>query len=155
MNVIESFAKNLAKDNNERETTTILNSDINRLDTSPTHTMGVNVSPKKKLLIRSQSHTEPTSPTSMSTNHFSQSQKLNLDDDNSMDDDNHFQRLQDLPILTHTIDSNPQLDDHLKSSYSLQVRTDQNGLHQTLIKQQPMIPNNKRIFQQTVPITGN
>jgi hypothetical protein len=146
MNVIESFAKNLTKDNNERETTTTFNSDNNHLDTpSPTHTMGVIVSPKKKLLIRSQSHTEPTSPTSISTNQFSQSQKLNLDDENS-NDEHQFQRLHDLPILTHTMDSNTQID--TKPTFSIQLRTDP-----TIIKQQPMILNNKRTFQQTT--TGN
>ncbi len=135
MNVLESFSKNLSKDNIERETTTTatLPSDNNRLDTSPTHSMGVIVSPKKKLLIRSQSHTEPTSPP---PNHFSQTQN-----EEPSIEEHHFQRLQDLPILTHTLDSNTQLDNHIKSTYSIQSRTDS--------KQQPMIINHKRTFQQT------
>jgi hypothetical protein len=100
MNVIESFSKNLAKDNIEREptTTTILSSENNRLDSSPTQAMGVIVSPKKKLLIRSQSHTEPTSPPPQN--------------DESSIEDHHFQRLQDIPI----IDSNT-----IKPSYPAQT----------------------------------
>jgi len=137
MNVLESFSKNLNRDNVERETTTTLTSDINRLDTSPTHQMGVIVSPKKKLLIRSQSHTEPTSS---SPNQYSQTQN-----DESPIDDHHFQQLHDLPILPHTIDSNTQLDNNIKPTYSIQLRT-----NQPLIKQQTMIVNNKRPFQQTV-----
>jgi hypothetical protein len=146
MNDIESFSKNLTKDNNERETTI---SDNNRFDTSP---MGVIVSPKKKLLIRSQSHTEPTSPASISTNQFSQSQKFNLDDENSMDDDNnnHCQRANDLPILTHTIDSNTQFNNSVEPSYTIQLRPNQNGVNPTMIKQQPIVFNNKRTFSQTV-----
>jgi hypothetical protein len=148
MNDIESFSKNLTKDNNERETTT---SDNNRFDTSP---MGVIVSPKKKLLIRSQSHTEPASPTSISTNQFSQSQKFNLEDESSIDDDNnnndHFQRVNDLPILTHTIESNTQFNNSLEPSYTIQLRTNQNGVNPTMIKQQPIVLNNKRPFPQTV-----
>jgi len=142
MNVLESFSKNLAKDNIEPDITTTLNSDINRLDTSPTHPMVVNVSPKKKLLIRSQSHTESTSPTSIPMNNYSQSQKLNLDDDNS-NDDHHFQRLHDLPILTHTMDSNQQND--IKPTFSIQLRPDQNKQQQPII-----INNNKRTFQQAI-----
>ena len=146
MNDIESFSKNLTKDNNEREITT---SDNNRFDTSPTHNMGVIVSPKKKLLIRSQSHTEPTSPTSI--NQFSQSQKLNLDDENSLDDDsNHFQRVHDLPLLTHNIDPNPQSNNSLEASYTIQLRANQNGGNPTILKQQQLILNNKRPFPQTV-----
>jgi len=148
MNDIESFSKNLTKDNNERETTT---SDNNRFDTSP---MGVIVSPKKKLLIRSQSHTEPTSPTSISTNQFSQSQKFNLEDENSIDDDNnnnnHFQRVNDLPILTHTIDSNTQFNNSVEPSFTIQIRPNQNGVNPTMIKQQPIVLNNKRTYSQTV-----
>jgi hypothetical protein len=114
MNVIESFSKNLVKDNNEREST--ITGENNRLDTSPPpQTMGVNVSPKKKLLIRSQSHTEPTSPHPPN-------------DENPMED-NHFQRLQDMPI----IDSNTQIDMHIKPSYPVQP---------------PIILTNKRTYQQ-------
>ena len=93
MNVIESFSKNLMKDHIEREATA-QTSENNRLDTSPTHTMGVIVSPKKKLLIRSQSHTEPTSPPS---NQFL--------DEPAME----FQRLQDLPMMDSDV--------HPKSSF--------------------------------------
>jgi len=139
MNVLESFSKNLTRDNNERETTTTtLTNDINRLDSSPNHQMGVIVSPKKKLLIRSQSHTEPT--TSSSPNQFSQTQN----DENPIDD-HHFQQLHDIPILPHPIDSNTQLDNNIKPTYSIQVRA-----NQPIIKQQPMIVNNKRTFQQTI-----
>jgi hypothetical protein len=144
MNVLESFSKNLAKDNIEHDITTTLTSDINRLDTSPTHTMVVNVSPKKKLLIRSQSHTEPTSPP---TNNYSQSQKLNFDDDNS-NDDHHFQRLHDLPILTHTIDSNQQIE--IKPTFSIQLRPDQTLIKQQQQQQPTILNNNKRTFQQAV-----
>lgn len=127
MNVIESFAKNLAKDNNEREpttTTVTLISDNHRLDSSPTQAMGVIVSPKKKLLIRSQSHTEPTSPPVTQTQN----------DDNSVDD-HRFQRLQDIPL----VDSNPQVDLHVKSNYTLQA---------------PIVITTKRTFPQamTVPL---
>jgi hypothetical protein len=158
MNDIESFSKYSTKDNVERETTTTLTSDNNRFDTSPTHIMGVIVSPKKKLLIRSQSHTEPTSPTSIPNNNFSQSQRPNLDDDESSMDDgdhpssinNHFQRVHDLPTLTHTIDSHPQLDNRLESAYTIQLRTDQNGVHPSIVKQQPMALSTKRTFQQPI-----
>ena len=152
MNDIESFSKYSNKDNSERETTTTatLNSDNNRVDTSPTHNMGVIVSPKKKLLIRSQSHTEPTSP----PNNVSQSQRNNFDDDTSSTDDdhtssisNHFQRVHELP---HPIDSNAQLNNHLEPSYTIQLRTDQNGVLPTVIKQQPMTFSNKRTLQQTM-----
>jgi hypothetical protein len=157
MNDIESYSKYSTKDNSERETTTTtttLNTDNNHFDTSPTHNMGVIVSPKKKLLIRSQSHTEPTSP----PNNISQSHRNNFDDDTSSTDDdhassinNHFQRVHDLPILTHPIDTKPQLNNHSEPSYTtIQLRTDQNGILPTVIKQQPMTFSNKRTLQQTM-----
>lgn len=132
MNVIESFARNLAKDNNERElttttTTVTLISDNHRLDSSPTQAMGVIVSPKKKLLIRSQSHTEPTSP-SVAQSSQAQNDEISIDD-------HRFQRLQDIPL----IDSNPQVDLHIKSNYTNQA---------------PIVITTKRTFPQamTVPL---
>lgn len=116
MNVIESFSKNLGKDNNEREPTAT--SENNRLDTSPSQAMGVIVSPKKKLLIRSQSQTEPTSP-----------------HDELPMEETHFQRLQDIPI----VDSNPQIDmQHIKPAYPI-VITNKRSF------QQAAIPSNKNI----------
>ncbi|CAF1468077.1 unnamed protein product [Adineta steineri] len=150
MNDIESFGKYPTRDNVEREVTV---SDSNRLDTSPTHNMGVIVSPKKQFLRRSQSHTEATSP----TNHLSQLNKLNHDDENSIDDDNNnnFQRMHDLPILTHTIDSNSQIDNNIEPSYPMQFRSNQNGVHPTIIKQQqPVILNNKRTLSQAIITTA-
>ncbi|CAF0976900.1 unnamed protein product [Rotaria sordida] len=160
MNDLESFSKYSTQDNIERETTSLLTSDNNNhFDTSSlssSHTMGVVVAPKKKLLQRTQSRTEPTSPTSITNNHFSQSHKTDLNDASSIDDDhqlssnNDFQRLHDMPLLIHTIDSHPQLDNNLKPPYTIQLKTDQNGVHPTIIKQQPMTPTNKRTFQQTI-----
>ena len=128
MNVIESFVKNLAKENNEREpptTTTItLISDNHRLDSSPTQPMGVIVSPKKKLLIRSQSHTEPSSPPI--------TQSSQAQNDESSIDDHRFQRLQDIPLT----DSNPQIDHHIKSSYPIQA---------------PIVITTKRAFPVPIP----
>ncbi|CAF2971553.1 unnamed protein product [Rotaria sp. Silwood2] len=82
-------------DNHEREITATMNGDNIRYDSPPTLNMGI-VSPKKKFLIRSQSHTEPMSPIIINNN-LSQSQKPNndnsilnlqngLDDENSIDD---------------------------------------------------------------------
>lgn len=140
INYIDSFSKSSTKDNVERELTL---SDNNRLDTSPTQNMGVIVSPKKKLLIRSQSRTESASPTSISTNQYSQSQKLSLDDESSTDDDiNQFQRAHDVSMLAHTINSNTQLNTNVESSH---LRT-----NPTIVKQQPMIPTNKRTFSHAV-----
>ncbi|CAF1425932.1 unnamed protein product [Rotaria magnacalcarata] len=156
MNVLESFAKYSTQDTIERETTTILLIDNNHLETAASHNMGVIVSPKKKLLIRSQSHTEPSSPSSVSTNQFSQSQRNNFDDTGSMDDEhrsfsnNDFQRINDVPILVRAMDSNSQLDNNIKLSYTIQLPLDQNGVHSTIIKQQPTVSNNKRTFQQTI-----
>ncbi|CAF3555537.1 unnamed protein product [Rotaria sp. Silwood1] len=157
MSVIESFSKESTQDNTERETTTIITGDSNNhFDTSSSHTMGVVVAPKKKLLQRTQSRTEPTSPTSITNNLFSQSPRTDSDDVGLMDDDRQsysntdFQPLHDLPLLIHPIDSNPQLDNGLKPSYTIQSKSDQNGVHPTMIKQQPMTPTNKRTFQQTI-----
>jgi hypothetical protein len=113
MNVIESFSKNLGKDNNERESTAAA-SENNHLDTSPPQAMGVIVSPKKKFLIRSQSHTEPTSP--------------HPNNDELPMEDTHFQRLQDIPI----IDSNQQIDMHVKPAYPIIV-TNKRSFQQTAI----------------------
>jgi hypothetical protein len=127
--------------------------------------MGHLVSPKKKLLIRSQSHTEPTSPIS-NHNNLSQSHKTNndtqnsLDDENSMDDsmNNHFTRMTD---LAHPSDANINNNNHQQfksiidngneQHLNLQLRPDQNGIPHPVIKQQPIIStnnNNKRTFQQ-------
>jgi len=133
--------------------------------------MGVTVSPpKKKFLARSQSHTEPTSPIQNNT----QSQKMNndnsilntqngLDDDNSMDDsvNNHFARVSDLLSISHTNETNFNNNQQFKSTIdngneqhlNIQIRTDQNGIPHSMIKQQQQIlinnnNNNKRTFQQ-------
>ncbi|CAF1315439.1 unnamed protein product [Adineta steineri] len=175
--------KALINGNNERETTTaIINSDNIRYDSPPTVNMGVIVSPKKKLLIRSQSHTEPTSPVhnNNNNNNHSQSQKNNndnsisntqnsLDDENSTDDSgNHsFTRLSDLSTVTHPSDSNninnnPQfksvINNGNEQSLNIQLRMDQNGVSHPLIKQQAQIimnnvNHNKRPYQLTN--TGN
>ena len=82
-----------------------MNGDNIRYDSPPTINMGNIVSPKKKFLIRSQSHTEPTSPI-QNNNNNSQSQKSDnsisntqngFDDENSMDDsmNNSFARIPD------------------------------------------------------------
>ncbi|CAF2534749.1 unnamed protein product [Rotaria sp. Silwood2] len=156
MTIIETFPKDSTQDNTERETTTLLTSDSNNHFDSLSHTMGLSVAPKKKLLQRTQSRTEPTSPTSIVNNPFSQTQKTDVDDGSSMDDDrqsysNHdFQPLHDMPLSIHPIDSNPQLDNGLKRPNTIQLKTEQNGIHPTSIKQQPMTPANKRTFQQTI-----
>jgi hypothetical protein len=133
--------------------------------------MGVSP-PKKKFLIRSQSHTEQTSPiqnnnNNNNNNNISQSQKNNnddsilntqngLDDENSMDDsiNNHFTRAQDLPSTIHH-HNNQQfkstIDNRNEQHLNLQLRTDQNNISHSIIKQQqqPIVINNKRTFQQT------
>ncbi|CAF0868160.1 unnamed protein product [Adineta ricciae] len=151
MNDIESFSKAAAsKEVNEREATVS--------DTSPSQAMGVIVSPKKKLLFRSQSHTDPASPTSAITNNLSQLQKSLRDEDNSTDEDHnhHFQRLQDLPILTHPVDSSAQIDNNHETTYTIQVRTNPNGAQQTISKQQATVLSNKRSFGSAIlasPVT--
>jgi hypothetical protein len=162
--------KTLINDNNEREinTTSILNGDNIRYGSPPTGNTGVIVSPpKKKFLIRSQSHTEPTSPIP-NNNNFSQSQKMNndnsilntqngLDDENSMDDSVNNQ----FASITHTNETNFNNNQQFKSTINngneqhinLQLRTDQNSIPQRIIKQQPIVMNNnnnnnKRTFQQ-------
>ena len=132
--------------------------------------MGVIVSPKKKFLIRSQSHTEPASP--IPNNNLSQSQKSNndnsslniqngLDEENSMDDsvDNHFTRLSDLSSITHHNDTNIHNNQQFKSTIdngneqhlSIQLKADPNGTFHPIIKQQTLVTNNnnKRTFPQT------
>lgn len=78
MNVIESFSKNLAKDNNDRD------SETNHIDSSAQ--MGVIVSPKKKLLYRSQSQTDAPSLSG-------QNEEVIIDDQQQ------FQRLNDIPLI--------------------------------------------------------
>lgn len=152
------------KDINEREITT-LNSDNIRYDSPPT--IGVSVSPKKKFLIRSQSHTEPTSPIQNNNpnNNLSQSHKSNsdssilntqnsLDDENSMDDsvNNHFTRIPDIPTIAHPSDTHQQQYKSNDQQLNIQLRADQNGIPHPMIKQQPIVINNmnpnKRTFQQ-------
>lgn len=160
--------KTMANDNNERETntTTTLNGDHIRYDSPPTVNMGHLQSPKKKLLIRSQSHTEIPSPipNNNNNNNNSQSHKSNndtqngFDDENSTDDsmNNHFTRVTE---LAHPSDSNnnnnqqfkPTIDNGNEQQLNFQFRPDQNGILLQTIKQQPVIPNintNKRTFQQ-------
>jgi len=175
-NPLQFQVKTLINDNYEREAATI-NSDNIRYDSSPTLTMGVIVSPKKKFLIRSQSHTEPTSPMqNNNNNNLSQSQQSNnngsisntqnsLDDENSIDDpvDNQFTRLSDLSTVTHPSDTHfnnnnhqqfkPKMDNGNEQHINTQSRVDQNGMSHPMIKQQPMVINNninhtKRTFQQ-------
>ncbi|UJR37795.1 hypothetical protein I4U23_030486 [Adineta vaga] len=163
--------KTSINETNERETNTINNDNI-RYDSPPTLNMGVIVSPKKKFLIRSQSHTEPMSPTQANNNNnISQSQKNDnsisntqngLDDENSMDDsvNNSFSRIPDLSSLTYSsethVNNNQQFkivsnngnDQHIH----MQLRLDQNALPHSMNKQQPIVINNinqnKRTFQQ-------
>jgi hypothetical protein len=147
--------KPLINDHNDRETTTIINGDNIRYDLSNKSVM---VSPPKKtFLIRSQSHTEPTSPI---PNNLSQSQKANnndhsilntqngLDDENSMDD--HFTRIPDLSSIIHSNETNfkPMIDNQ-----HLPLRTDQNGISNSIIKQQPIVVTNKRTFGNMAPLT--
>lgn len=146
MNDIESFSKAAtSKEVNERETTTS--------DTSPSQAMGVIVSPKKKLLFRSQSHTDPASPTSIMANNLSQLQKSLRDEDNSTDEEHNHQsqRFQDLPILTHPVDSSAQVDNNYETTYTIQVRTNPNGAQQTITKQQQAtVLSNKRSFASAI-----
>ena len=149
MNVIESFAKNLAKDNTEREaaatTTGTLFSENHRLDSSPTQTMGVNVSPKKKLLIRSQSHTEPSSPPL--------SQPSQLANEESSIDEHRFQHLQDLPLN----DSTTQVDLHIKPTYPIQppiVIATKRNFSQAMIATGVSIPKNLIPVQHEVSSSG-
>jgi hypothetical protein len=161
--------KVLTNDNNEREiTATTITGDNIRYDSSPTPNMGIIVSPKKKFLIRSQSHTEVTSP--IPNNNLSQSQKFNIDnsilntqnefdDENSTDDsvNQHFSRAQDLPTITHSNETNMNNNQQFKSIINngneqavnnIQLRMDQNGVNHSTIKQ-PIAISNKRTFQQT------
>jgi len=174
-NPLQFQVKTLINDNYEREAATI-NSDNIRYDSSPTLTMGVIVSPKKKFLIRSQSHTEPTSPMqNNNNNNLSQSQQSNNngsilntqnghDDENSIDDpvDSQFTRLADLSTVTHPSDTHfnnnnhqfkPKMENGNEQHLNTQSRVDQNGMSHSMIKQQPMIisnniNHNKRTFPQ-------
>ena len=159
MNDIESFSKYSILENIDRDTTNvILSCDNNFFGISaPPSNMSVVVSPKKKLLIRSQSHTEPTS---MSNNQLSQSQKFVSDETNSINNNHHqstmidnFQRLHDLSMLTPTFDSNSQLDNHNLKSFSsttVKLQTSQNNVQPIPIKRRTRAQTNKRTFQQTM-----
>ena len=133
--------KDLINEINEREAT--LNGDNNRYDPSQITNKAQMVSPpKKNFLIRSQSHTEPTSP--IQNNNQSQSQKTNhdntqngLDDENSMD--NQFTRVPDASSITHSNDFKPTINNG----------HEQNGISHTINKPIPVIANNnnnKRSF---------
>lgn len=160
-------------DNHERETGLTLNGDNMRYDSSPTINLGPNVSPKKKLLMRSQSHTEPASPL-QNNNNQSQSQKVNndnsilniqngIDDENSMDDLNgSFVRTADMALAGHSIETHidtnqqfkPIIDNGLEQHINIPLKTEQNIISHTMIKQQPVainqVNNNaKRTFHQT------
>ena len=158
--------KTLINEGNERELATItaLNGDQIRYDPSQT-SKGVSVSPpKKSFLIRSQSHTEPTSPLQNNSN-LSQSQKTNTDnsisntqngleaDVESMNDslNHHFTRSTDLISITHSngvIDQQfkPTIDNRNDQHLNSLIRINQNGHPHPMIKQQTVVVNNKRPF---------
>ncbi|CAF1271740.1 unnamed protein product [Rotaria sp. Silwood1] len=178
VNPLQFQVKALVNANQERETTsTTMNGDNIRYDSPPTSNMGI-VSPKKKFLIRSQSHTEPVSPISNNNNHnnnISQSQKSNhdnsiiniqngFDDENSIDDSvtNHFTRTNDLSTITHSNDTNidnnqqfkPIIDNGHERHLNIQLKPEQNIISHPIIKQQTIVinsinNNNKRTVQST------
>ena len=157
--------KPLAQETNDREATS---TPTGAYDPSYSPSVrGFAESPKKKFLIRSQSHTEPTSP--IQSNH-SLSQKLNndtstqstqhvLDDDNSNDNaGNHpFVRGQDASSMTHASETQNHLLQQLKTltdngidhGTGNQLRTDSNGIHHPLAKQSHIVisNNHKRPLQ--------
>ncbi|CAF1152442.1 unnamed protein product [Adineta ricciae] len=174
VNPLTLQAKTLTNETNEREAST-MNGDNIRYDSPPTINMGNIVSPKKKFLIRSQSHTEPTSPI-QNNNNNSQSQKSDnsisntqngFDDENSMDDsmNNSFARIPDLHAGTHHSDTHVNNNHQFKSTIdnandlNIQLRLDHNGLPHSLNKQQTIIMNsinqNKRPYPQANLGTGN
>jgi hypothetical protein len=135
-----------------------LNGDQIRYDSSPT-TKGAMISPpKKNFLIRSQSHTEPTSPMQNNPN-LSQSQKtisdnssisntqngFDEDDDDDSMDDSQFARAQDLISVSHTNDQ--QFKQSMNNGNDQQLNS-LLKMDQTMIKQQPqsVVINNKRTF---------
>ncbi|CAF4174829.1 unnamed protein product [Rotaria sp. Silwood2] len=145
-------------DNHEREITATMNGDNIRYDSPPTLNMGI-VSPKKKFLIRSQSHTEPMSPIIINNN-LSQSQKPNndnsilnlqngLDDENSIEDPigNHFTRVSDIPTIAHSnntnIDNNQQfkpiIDNRHEHHLNIQFKNEHNMMPHSVLKQQQQI----------------
>ncbi|CAF1178968.1 unnamed protein product [Rotaria sordida] len=177
VNPLQFQEKVLINDNHERDTTTTtMNGDNIHYDSPPTISMGI-VSPKKKFLIRSQSHTEPMSPIqNNNNNNLSQSQKSNndnsilntqssLDDENSIDDpiNNQFTRTTGLSTITHpsdtNIDNNQQfksiIDNGFEHHLNIQLKTEQNIIPHPIIKQQqPIVLNSinnshKRTFQST------
>lgn len=169
--------KTSSNDNPERDIGTRMNGDNMRYESSAIINV-TNVSPKKKLLIRSQSRTEPTSPIqSNNNNNMSPSQKYNndftvlntqnaLEDENSIDDpiNTHYIRPSDLPTFTHSndinIDNNNQqfkamIDNGHEQHLNIPLKTDQNITSHTSMKQQPITLNhinnnnmNKRPMQQ-------
>lgn len=168
VNPLTLQAKTLINETNERETST-MNGDNIRYDSPPTINMGNIVSPKKKFLIRSQSHTEPTSPLQNNNNNNSQSQKsdnsiLNtqngFDDENSMDDSIHngFTRIPDLHTGTHPSDTHVNNNHQFKpvidntNDLNIQLRLDPSNPSHSMNKQQTIIINsinqNKRPYSQ-------
>ncbi|CAF1566002.1 unnamed protein product [Rotaria magnacalcarata] len=160
-NPLQFQSKVLMNENQEYETMPSTSDNI-RYDASPTVNLGINVSPKKQFLIRSQSHTEPASAM-QNNNHLSQSQKSNhdnsmlntqndLDDENSMDDSigNDFTRVSDLPIITHSMDinndnNNQQLQSAIDSGHeqyhNMQLKIERNMIHHEAAKQQNLVSN--------------
>ncbi len=154
--------------NNERGgTTTTLNGDHIRYDSSPTMKGAAIVSPpKKNFLIRSQSHTEPASPLQNNPN-LSQSQKtisdnssisntqngFDDDDDDSMDDsvNNHYTRASDLISVTNSNETNNQQFKSMIDNGNDQHLNSLLRIDPTMIKQQPqtIVINNKRTFGRT------
>jgi hypothetical protein len=147
--------KTLMNENNERGGPITLNGDQIRYDSSPTMKGPIVSPPKKNFLIRSQSHTEPTSPLQTNPN-LSQSQKTisdnssisntqnGFDDDDSMDDTN-FTRTSELIPVSH---SNDQSFKSTINNVNDQQLNSLLRIDQTIIKQQPqsIVINNKRTF---------
>lgn len=154
--------KTLMNENNERGGPITLNGDQIRYDSSPTMKGPIVSPPKKNFLIRSQSHTEPTSPLQTNPN-LSQSQKtisdnssisntqngFDDDDDDSMDDTN-FTRNSELISVSNSNDQSfkPTINNVNDQQLNSLLRIDQ-----TIIKQQPqsIVINNKRTFVNNIP----
>ena len=142
---------------NERGVPTALNGDHMRYDSSPTMKGAIVSPPKKNFLIRSQSHTEPSSPLQNNPN-ISQSQKTSSDNnsiantqngydddgDDSMDD-SQFARAPDLISVSHTNDQQfkSTIDNTNDQQLNSLIKIDH-----SIIKQQPqpVVINNKRAF---------
>jgi hypothetical protein len=152
---IESFDKYTSKENIERETN-CNTSETARYDTSPTDNMGTIVSPKKRLIIRSQSHTESVSPTSISAQYSSQYQKTQIDDDNPTNDQrvqligSHFQHAYDVPAMSMKIESNLSSETSFEAPYAISNRAELDSIQTPINKQQGLILNNKRTLSATI-----